>query len=90
MCIHTYIYTYIIYTPNSGLPIAVFVFERKHGRFNHEDEGAAREHGGAWLPTTRDAAQDARIGRLMRRYSGQEYNHVILCRDAPYRAELAV
>ncbi len=38
MCICIYIY--IIYTPNSGLPDAVFVFGREHGRFNQEHESA--------------------------------------------------
>ena len=42
-----YIYIYIIYTPNLGSGIAVFVQEREQGRFKGSSEGArgaAREH----------------------------------------------
>ncbi len=39
-------YTYIIYTPNLGLVIAVFVLGREHGRSSgrrREQEGTPRE-----------------------------------------------
>ena len=38
-------YIYIIYTPNLGLVIAVFVLRRGHGRFRGSTKGAPREQG---------------------------------------------
>ena len=38
-------YTYIIYTPNSGLEIAVSVPEREHSRFRGSSEGAKSSEG---------------------------------------------
>ncbi len=39
---------YILYTPNLGLLITVYVCRREHGRFDQEHEGAAaRRHEGA-------------------------------------------
>ena len=44
---YTYIYIYIIYTPNLGLEITRFDREREQGRFRGSSEGAAKEQGGA-------------------------------------------
>jgi hypothetical protein len=41
-------YIYIIYTPNLGLAIALFDWEREQGRFRGSSEGAQREYGGAF------------------------------------------
>ena len=41
------VYTYIIYTPNLGLEIAVPGREREQGRFRGSSEGARESNGGA-------------------------------------------
>ena len=43
----SYIYIYIIYTPNLRSQITLFDREREHGRFERSIEGAAREQGRA-------------------------------------------
>jgi hypothetical protein len=47
ICHLSYIYIYLIYTPNLGSPTAVSVWEKEQGRFNRARKGPARERRGS-------------------------------------------
>ena len=69
--IYAKIYIYIIYTPNLGLEIAVFVREKEQGRFRGSSEGARGSTGGAGGSTggaggsTGGAGGSSKRGRIL-------------------------